>query len=239
MRRHLHKIKSIQESQRDLSLIAFLFVQIVMIFILGPMLVETRGLPINVLVTLFIVLISIVVFASRNFVAGAIVVGAFCISVAAVVLRQLNETLITDWLGALGGATAVFTLSWVVVKMVMAPGRMSGYRIIGAIVLYLNIAIFFSILFRLIAERVPGSFTGIPVDFVQKISFGDLMYFSMTTLTTTGYGDIAPIAPIARSLANFEAIIGQLYPAIILGRMITLYTPKAPPTETVSKDTSE
>jgi hypothetical protein len=229
MRHHLHRLKTIQESQRDLSLLAFLGVQIVMIFVLGPLLVEAVGLPVNALVTLFVVLISIVVFAARNFIAGVIVIGAFCLSVSAVVLRQLNETALTDWLGALGGAMAVLTLSWVVVKMVMAPGRMSGYRIVGAIVLYLNIAIFFSILFRLVAERAPGSFTGIPVDFVQKTSFGDLMYFSMTTLTTTGYGDIAPISPIARSLANFEAIIGQLYPAIILGRLITLYTPKTPP----------
>ncbi len=41
---------------------------------------------------------------------------------------------------------------------------------------------------------------------------GDLIYFSFVTLTTTGYGDIAPLHPYARGLANIEAIIGQIYP---------------------------
>jgi hypothetical protein len=64
------------------------------------------------------------------------------------------------------------------------------------------------------------------VDFDRLKSPGDLMYFSMSTLTTVGYGDIAPVNPIARSLANLEALIGQLYPAIIVARIVTLYTPK-------------
>jgi hypothetical protein len=42
------------------------------------------------------------------------------------------------------------------------------------------------------------------------------------TLTTTGYGDIAPLHPFARSLANIEAIIGQIYPATLLARLVTL-----------------
>lgn len=53
-----------------------------------------------------------------------------------------------------------------------------------------------------------------------------MMYFSVTTLTTVGYGDIYPVNPIARSLSNLEGIVGQLYPAIILARIVTLYTPK-------------
>lgn len=218
-----------QENLRDRSMVAFLCVQLVMIFVLGPLLAMHHHLPINTLVTLFIILVSLTVFVTRNLVAGGFVTVALCLSIAAVVMRQLRETDLTDWLGAAGGALAVLTLSWIVAKMVMAPGRMSGYRIVGAIVLYLNVALFFYVLFRLVAERVPGSFAGLPVQFSQASSFEGLMYFSMTTLTTVGYGDIVPIHPIARSLANFEAIIGQLYPAIILARIVTLYTPKSGP----------
>ena len=50
----------------------------------------------------------------------------------------------------------------------------------------------------------------------------NLIYFSFVTLTSTGYGDIVPMHPIARSLANLEAIIGQLYPATLLARLVTL-----------------
>ena len=50
---------------------------------------------------------------------------------------------------------------------------------------------------------------------------GELVYFSLTTLTSTGYGDILPVHPAARSLANLEAVIGQLFLAILLGRLVS------------------
>ena len=49
-----------------------------------------------------------------------------------------------------------------------------------------------------------------------------MIYFSFVTLTTVGYGDIVPIHPVARSLCNLELIIGQLYPATLLARMVSL-----------------
>jgi Ion channel len=51
---------------------------------------------------------------------------------------------------------------------------------------------------------------------------GTILYFSFVTLTSTGFGDIVPVHPLARTLANVEAIIGQLYPATLLARLITL-----------------
>ena len=48
------------------------------------------------------------------------------------------------------------------------------------------------------------------------------VYFSFVTLTTVGYGDISPVARAARSLAMLEALIGQLYPAVILARLVSL-----------------
>jgi hypothetical protein len=57
------------------------------------------------------------------------------------------------------------------------------------------------------------------------------IYFSFVTLTTVGYGDVTPVARAARSLAMLEGLIGQLYPAIILGRLLSL-----PPSERSSPD---
>jgi len=48
------------------------------------------------------------------------------------------------------------------------------------------------------------------------------LYFSLVTLTTTGYGDVVPLHPFARSLATLEAVIGQLFPATLLARLVTL-----------------
>jgi len=49
-----------------------------------------------------------------------------------------------------------------------------------------------------------------------------LVYFSFVTLTTVGYGDITPVHPIVRSLSNLEALVGQLYPAILIGRLVAM-----------------
>jgi hypothetical protein len=49
-----------------------------------------------------------------------------------------------------------------------------------------------------------------------------LIYFSFATLTTVGYGDILPAHPLARSLGSLEAIVGLLYPATLLARLVTL-----------------
>ena len=49
-----------------------------------------------------------------------------------------------------------------------------------------------------------------------------MTYFSLTTLTSTGYGDIVPVHPLARSMANIESVIGQLFPATLLARLVTL-----------------
>jgi Ion channel len=49
-----------------------------------------------------------------------------------------------------------------------------------------------------------------------------VFYLSFVTLTSTGYGDIVPVHPIARTLCILEAVIGQLYPATLLARIVTL-----------------
>ena len=46
------------------------------------------------------------------------------------------------------------------------------------------------------------------------------VYFSFTTLTTLGYGDVIPILPVARTLAISEALIGQLYPSILIAFLL-------------------
>jgi len=49
-----------------------------------------------------------------------------------------------------------------------------------------------------------------------------LIYFSVMTLTTVGYGDITPIHPMARALAMLEAVIGQLFPVILIARLVAM-----------------
>jgi hypothetical protein len=83
------------------------------------------------------------------------------------------------------------------------------------------IAMAFVSLFMLVGLLVPDAFTGLTLKDNQRMS-SSLIYFSFATLTTTGYGDIVPVHPVARSLCNLEAVIGQLYPATLLARLVSL-----------------
>ena len=66
----------------------------------------------------------------------------------------------------------------------------------------------------------PDSFTGALAMNPDNPVYWDMVYFSFVTLTTLGYGDIAPAAPVARALAYSEALAGQLFIAIFIGTMV-------------------
>jgi Ion channel len=85
-----------------------------------------------------------------------------------------------------------------------------------------HIGLTFVALYGFVALAAPSAFTNLPPLQGDFAVAGNLIYFSFVTLTTTGYGDIAPLHPYARSLANVEAIIGQIYPATLLARLVTL-----------------
>ena len=112
--------------------------------------------------------------------------------------------------------------TWVVARAVYEPGRVTLYRVQGAVVLYLNFAIIFGSVYRLMWDLIPTAFANVAVPASGFTEIDTMLYFSLTTLTTTGFGDITPVHPFARGLANFGAIIGQLYPATILARLVTL-----------------
>ena len=93
--------------------------------------------------------------------------------------------------------------------------------IFAAIVVYLLVGITWGIVFRSMEIVQPGSFSiGEGLEQHQRIAF---TYYSFVTLTTLGYGDISPLSPQAGTLAILEAIIGQLYVAVLIARLVGTY----------------
>jgi hypothetical protein len=109
-------------------------------------------------------------------------------------------------------------LGWVVLLRTFSKGPVTIHRILGAIVVYLLIGLVFALLYHSIF-LIEGDivFKGLS-SFDRK----EFMYFSLTTLTTAGYGDITPAIASVRSLANLESLIGQLYPAILIARLVSM-----------------
>jgi hypothetical protein len=89
-------------------------------------------------------------------------------------------------------------------------------------VLYLNLATIFAAAFSLVWELNPAAFANLAPPTGGPGELAAVLYFSLTTLTTTGCSDIAVVDPFARSLANLESVLGQFYLAITVARLVTL-----------------
>ena len=91
----------------------------------------------------------------------------------------------------------------------------------GGICLFLLLGFLWFNIYNIIVIIDVDAFRGITLDDEE---FFQLMYYSFTTLTTLGYGDIVPVNKFAMILANIQAIVGMMYPAIYIARLVSLYT---------------
>jgi hypothetical protein len=114
---------------------------------------------------------------------------------------------------------SVSVLVYIVFRQLSAEGPVTAHRVRGAIAEYLLIAMLFAFLYSLIEGLVPGAFNIPGSSGARGETF---YYFSIVTLTTVGFGDITPVHPFVRSLVMIEALIGQLYPVVLLSRLVTL-----------------
>jgi len=104
-------------------------------------------------------------------------------------------------------------------KQVLFTGAVDANRIVGAICIYLLMGLLWTLMYLFIAQAIPGAFNGVE-QLVWYDNFADVAYYSYVTLTTLGYGDISPVAPIARFLVYMEAVVGVFYMAVLVASLI-------------------
>jgi hypothetical protein len=218
----LNRLRNWQEQSREPGLTALLVIEVVLIFIAIP-LAGMGVLPEGAITALFILLVlATLVVTSRSRVAAAIVLVSVLLVPAGALLQRKDPSVLTDWLGTGGRLLALSALSFVIGRAVFRPGRVTLHRVQGAIVLYMNAALFFFVIYRLFVVLDPNAFAGLKATDQETASGAGLLYFSFSTLTTASFGDIQPVHPLARNLANLEAMMGQLYPATLLARLVSL-----------------
>lgn len=108
---------------------------------------------------------------------------------------------------------------WLAGRQVLFTGPIDANRIVGAVCIYLLMGLIWALMYLFIAQAVPGAFNGVE-QLVWYDNFADIAYFSFVTLTTLGYGDISPVAPVARFLVYMEAVVGVFYMAILVASLI-------------------
>ena len=206
----------------DGSLTLSVTILAVFIFALYPMIEVGAIAPwwLDIAFGLFMVIGATFLFEPRA------IVKLFIALLVVTVLVRIAEYAVPSRAIATVDATLVMATSVALgalfIARVTRDGRINIHRIVGACGTFLLLGLVFSQAYKLIALYVPHAFAilGKPTE------PGDMdyrfIYYSFITLTSTGYGDITPLHPYTRSLAIFEAIVGQLYLAVLIARLVGL-----------------
>jgi len=148
--------------------------------------------------------------------------------------------LLPQWIGAFGMAgvdtagripLALFLVyvCGLILRMVLTARVVDLEIILAALCVYLLLALIWGIAYYLLEVYQPGSFS-IPAAMLAENSnparttSSALHYFSYVTITTLGYGDVTPVAPLARSMAMLEAVVGQIYLVTLVARLVSMET---------------
>ena len=210
---------------RDEGLTALLGALLLMIFIASPLAAAGffRGYAALVLDLwlAFTLLSGVFAIGWRRMTARVIVL-------VAVLLFALRGLGYAGGEGAIGlivdAALGIFllsTLGVMVLSQIFREGPITRQRVQGSIVIYLLLGLIWAEAFMLAAHLDSKSFTG-NLGTGRNAVLADLTYYSFVTLTTIGYGDIAPASLATRALANVEGLIGQLFPAILIARLVSM-----------------
>jgi hypothetical protein len=209
-------IRAASDVRRDRALSVTLVIAVLAIFVLRPlaeMHVVANGIAQFAQLALGLIAAFFVADAGP---ARTTVVAVGLLAVATNALRLVVPGGIVPALALINFGYAI-AISWIILVAVFGPGRVTVHRIQGAIVLYLDVALMFAQVFEEIQLFFPAAFS------VDHPAFSTLLYFSLSTLTSTTFGDVLPLHPLARSAANLEGVIGQMFPATLLARLVGLH----------------
>jgi len=152
---------------------------------------------------------------------GTVLAGISMLFMLVHLFRPLHIILVATWL-----FLAVFLgfVSVALFSYLGLPGPVTRGRIYGLVNLYILLGLFYFAIFNFVETVQPGSFqeAGLPAS--VGVSRHSLLYLSLVTLTTLGYGDILPVSQPARTMAALEAVTGVLYIAITVARLVAAYS---------------
>jgi hypothetical protein len=214
------KLKNSLWGEQRLSVFLYL---LFIAFFLAPF---VDSLPARLLTSLLFSLVMVfgVISMARH---PAIRFLAGIVACVAIVLRWMMHVLPSPLILKLGSLSAfVFMIMLTIVlliKVFKESGKVTVDTIMGAIAVYLLFGLSWSILYSLLDQVLPNAFNLPAIAAISSVDRQQMLtYFSFVTLTTVGYGDITPTHEVTRMFAIMEALCGQLYPATLLARLVSL-----------------
>jgi hypothetical protein len=199
-------------------------VVVLCLFILASPLMAGSAIGATALATSLFVILVLAVWALR-------VHQPFVWGLAALAFLTI-DALVADRLGAVWirplalAATAAFisTVTVALLRYVLDRRAITTDKVFGAVAAYILIALSFASVFGLLQVFEPHAFNAAHGNGPDgRLIWSDLMYFSFTVLTSTGFGEITPATPMARALIVLEQVLGVMYVAFLVARLANMY----------------
>jgi hypothetical protein len=178
---------------------------------------------------LAIILVSSAVTASKS---RAHRVVGIALAISALGLRL--DWLVTHNTTAEAIEAAIFAIFFlytalIIFRHVLSFGPVYADRVHAALSVYILLALSWACIYAFIEIISPGSFS-LVADTADAAArpqgaylFADMIHLSIATLTSTGYGDILPLSPFARSVSQLEQLLGVFYIAVLISRLVGIY----------------
>ena len=208
--------------------LSFFFAFLVLITIFVPMVRLSRSLRIGMDLIFALMLFSGAIATIRQRIFMYLIVALTVVEFTADLVVEFNPLLghwPLDTALKVSGAAILVVMT---LKHTFRPGPVNVHRVMGGVAAYLLIGLMWAFGYKLLMPERPdtihfqssliGSSTGLAA--IPTGEPSPLIYFSFATLTSVTYGDVYPMHRIARSLAMAEALIGQLYPAILIATLV-------------------
>jgi voltage-gated potassium channel len=202
-----------------------LLISIIFLFAIVPFVITLRHGPLimDIAATALLVAGTYALSERKHLFIIAVTLSVFSIITAALVLVFHERWALLLQHGCILVLIAFFAVS--ILGYVLRSGSVTVDRIFAAICVYTLIGFAWTFAHAFLEEIAPGSFASLPetgpTNDVARVL--GLRYFSFMTLTTVGYGDIIPRSPAARTMAVMEAVMGQLYLAVLVARLVGLH----------------
>jgi hypothetical protein len=206
-----------------------LLVALVLLFLFFPFVEEVKGGDIIISILLSLVLLSAVLaVADRK---GVFFI-ALVLAIPAIVGRWISHfrpDLVPPPVFLVAGLALIAFVVANLLRFVLRAPSVNTEVLCASISAYLMLGLLWTVAYWLVAQVTPNAFAFNTNTGTKETMVGfNAFYFSFITLSTVGYGDIAPVSRIARWLAATEAMTGLLYVTVLIARLVSLYsTPKS------------
>src|SRR6266478_9272143 len=208
-----------------------LLIAFALLFLFFPFVEEIKGGDIIVSILLSLVLLSAVLAVANR---RRTLIIALLLAVPAVGGRWINHFqphLVPPAIFLVAGLALVAFVVVNLLRFVLRAPSVNLEVLCASISAYLMLGLIWTIAYWLVAQLTPEAFAFNTTTGPKESMEGfNAFYFSFITLTTVGYGDITPVSKVARTLAAMEAITGLFYVAVLISRLVALYsTPNSTP----------